>query len=376
MAESATTEASETLIEAEPSTQDMDLEIPIAATEEQLPAADSKRSREDSGEDSSGAKKLKVENSAEEDRLDQLEGTEGDKESDRVSVGPKNFGSSVEMFDYFYKFLHYWPPNVNVNKGSKFCSKHSIEIQAETLASFALSVGQTSVATISSARVHYILGGVARNVAECMSKLRTKPYMISAVGFDMAGFLVFEDIENGTLKAHLNDPLKTPLNWRTRLQIVIGVAAALRVLCLKLLIVNPPKGWPHVQRLSVDLFKFMEPYLHNAELGETIHFLYKGTLRVLLVLLHDFPEFLCDYRFSFCDVIPSSCIQMRNVIRSAFPHNMRLPDPSTPNLKIDLFVEINQSPQIFSEVDAALKAKQMKSDVDEYLKWQKTSKKQ
>ncbi|KAF5961155.1 hypothetical protein HYC85_002364 [Camellia sinensis] len=94
----------------------MDLETPTAATEEQLPAADLKRSREDSGEDSGGAKKLKVEKSAEEDRLDQLEGTEGDKESDRVSVGPKNFGSSVEMFDYFYKFLHYWPPNVNVNK--------------------------------------------------------------------------------------------------------------------------------------------------------------------------------------------------------------------------------------------------------------------
>ncbi|KAI8003070.1 hypothetical protein LOK49_LG08G03457 [Camellia lanceoleosa] len=107
VAESATTDASETLIEAEPSIQDMDLETPIAATEEQLPAADSKRSREDSGEDGGGAKKLKVEKSAEEDRLDQLEGTEGDKESDRVSVGPKNFGSSVEMFDYFYKFLHY-----------------------------------------------------------------------------------------------------------------------------------------------------------------------------------------------------------------------------------------------------------------------------
>ncbi|KAL7248730.1 hypothetical protein ACSBR2_003472 [Camellia fascicularis] len=80
----------------------------------------------------------------------------------------------------------------------------------------------------------------------------------------------------------------------------------------KLLIVNPPKGWPHVQCLLVDLFKFMEPYPRSAELGETIHVLYKGTLRVLLVLLHDFPEFLCDYHFSFCDVIPSSCIQMRN----------------------------------------------------------------
>lgn len=55
---------------------------------------------------------------------------------------------------------------------------------------------------------------------------------------------------------------------------------------------------------------------------------------MLLVLLHDFPEFLCDYHFSFCDVIPPSCIQMRNVILSAFPRNMRLPDPSTPNLKV------------------------------------------
>ena len=60
----------------------------------------------------------------------------------------------------------------------------------------------------------------------------------------------------------------------------------------------------------------------------------QGTLRVLLVLLHDFPEFLCDYHFSFCDVIPPNCIQMRNLILSAFPRNMRLPDPFTPNLKV------------------------------------------
>ena len=55
---------------------------------------------------------------------------------------------------------------------------------------------------------------------------------------------------------------------------------------------------------------------------------------MLLVLLHDFPEFLCEYHFSFCDVIPPNCIQMRNLILSAFPRNMRLPDPFTPNLKV------------------------------------------
>lgn len=136
----------------------------------------------------------------------------------------------------------------------------------------------------------------------------------------------------------------------------------------KILSGNSQKGWPYFQRLLVDLFQYMEPFLRNAELGVPVHFLYKGTLRVLLVLLHDFPEFLCDYHFTFCDVIPPSCIQMRNIILSAFPRNMRLPDPSTPNLKIDLLAEITQSPRILSEVDAAVKLKQMKADIDEYLK--------
>lgn len=66
--------------------------------------------------------------------------------------------------------------------------------------------------------------------------------------------------------------------------------------------------------------------------------LFQGTLRVLLVLLHDFPEFLCDYHYGFCDVIPPNCIQLRNLILSAFPRNMRLPDPFTPNLKVAFVV--------------------------------------
>ena len=67
-----------------------------------------------------------------------------------------------------------------------------------------------------------------------------------------------------------------------------------------------------------------------------LYFISQGTLRVLLVLLHDFPEFLCDYHYGFCDVIPPNCIQLRNLILSAFPRNMRLPDPFTPNLKVGL----------------------------------------
>ncbi|XP_058008298.1 uncharacterized protein LOC110666945 isoform X2 [Hevea brasiliensis] len=162
---------------------------------------------------------------------------------------------------------------------------------------------------------------------------------------------------------HNLQPLKVPLFSFAWLEMVSH-----RSFMPKLLTGNAQKGWPYVQRLLVDLFQFLEPFLRSAELGIPVHFLYKGTLRVLLVLLHDFPEFLCDYHFTFCDVIPPSCIQMRNIILSAFPRNMRLPDPSTPNLKIDLLPEIREVPHILSEVDTALKEKQMKADVDEYLK--------
>ncbi|KAK3001987.1 hypothetical protein RJ639_020386, partial [Escallonia herrerae] len=178
--------------------------------------------------------------------------------------------------------------------------------------------------------------------------------------FDGANFQVLTALANAF---HALQPLKVPGFSFAWLELVSH-----RSFMPKLLTGTAQKGWPYFQRLLVDLFQFMEPFLRNAELGESVHFLYKGTLRVLLVLLHDFPEFLCDFHFSFCDVIPPSCIQMRNIILSAFPRNMRLPDPSTPNLKIDLLAEISQSPRILSEVDAALKSKQIKSDVDEYLK--------
>jgi CCR4-NOT transcription complex subunit 1 len=89
-----------------------------------------------------------------------------------------------------------------------------------------------------------------------------------------------------------------------------------------------------LERLLVELLRFMQPYLRLPDLSEPIRRLYMGTLRVLLVLLHDFPEVLVEFHFSLCDVIPPTCVQMRNLILSAFPRQMRLPDPFTPTLKV------------------------------------------
>lgn len=116
----------------------------------------------------------------------------------------------------------------------------------------------------------------------------------------------------------------------------------------------------------IDLFLFLEPYLRRVELTQPIKKLYEGTLRVLLVLLHDFPSFLAGYHLSFCNVIPENCVQLRNIILSASPRGMATPDPFTPNLKIDLLPETSQAPAILSHVLGPIES--IRSHLDSYLK--------
>ena len=77
---------------------------------------------------------------------------------------------------------------------------------------------------------------------------------------------------------------------------------------------------------------------------------YKGTLRVLLVLLHDFPEFLSKYAYSFCEEIPEKFIQLRNIILASFPKTMRPPDPFYVNNVIFLIFDFFKKFAFFLKV--------------------------
>lgn len=132
-----------------------------------------------------------------------------------------------------------------------------------------------------------------------------------------------------------------------------------------LLLFLDQKAWHIAHQLLIDLFLFLEPYLRRVDLTQPIKKLYEGTLRVLLVLLHDFPAFLAGYQLSFCNVIPENCVQLRNIILSASPKGMTTPDPFTPNLKIDLLPETSQSPLILSNILGPIE--HIKTHVDAYL---------
>lgn len=94
--------------------------------------------------------------------------------------------------------------------------------------------------------------------------------------------------------------------------------------------------------------------------------MYEGMIRVLLVLLHDFPAFLAGYHLSLCNVIPDTCVQLRNIVLSATPKGISPPDPFTPNLKIDLLPEISRNPVVLSNALGPIDM--FRSHLDAYLK--------
>ncbi|QSL65151.1 hypothetical protein MERGE_002456 [Pneumocystis wakefieldiae] len=134
-----------------------------------------------------------------------------------------------------------------------------------------------------------------------------------------------------------------------------------------LLLLPDYKGYPIYNKIIVTLLEFIAPLLEETELHDTTRMLYKGILRLLLVLFHDFPSFLADYHLSFCSVIPSNCIQLRNLILSASPKTIRLPDPFQPGLKADQLPESSQNPTIRTDIDTVLKKFGLRDQINSYL---------
>lgn len=208
--------------------------------------------------------------------------------------------------------------------------------------------------------------------AECKGKhfnqrqfFRIMLNLLSDVGspelnFEKAGFELLTVFCN-TL--HACNPMRVPHFAFAWLDLISN-----RMFMPRLLQVNKQRGWFMFQRLLVQLLHFLEPYMRRVQLNESTRLLYKGTIRVLLVLLHDFPEFLCDYHFAFCDIIPTPCVQMRNIVLSAFPRKMKLPDPFMPNLKVDLLPEIKAAPRILANYTSTLLQQNLKADVDQYAR--------
>ncbi|KAF8460372.1 CCR4-Not complex component, Not1-domain-containing protein [Kalaharituber pfeilii] len=115
-------------------------------------------------------------------------------------------------------------------------------------------------------------------------------------------------------------------------------------------------GWPEYATILETILEYLGRLLNQAELPMVVRILYRGVLRTLLILHHDFPEFLAQYHFILCEAIPPNCVQLRNLILSAYPQSTsEVPDPFRQNLKVDLLPEMRVSPRIAGDVFKALR---------------------
>lgn len=127
-------------------------------------------------------------------------------------------------------------------------------------------------------------------------------------------------------------------------------------------------GWGPYCELMQGLLSYIGEQLKPANISYVAKDLYKGVLRILLILHHDFPEFVAENHFQFCNVIPAHCAQLRNLVLSAYPSSFhKLPDPFREGLKVERLEEMREAPKIAGDVAAPLQRANIKDAVDSAL---------
>jgi CCR4-NOT transcription complex subunit 1 len=120
----------------------------------------------------------------------------------------------------------------------------------------------------------------------------------------------------------------------------------------------------------LSLLRFLAPFLRSGELCDTTRALYMGTLRILLLILHDFPDWLARFAPTLVDAVPDNCVQLINVICSAYPTSefKSLPDPFTVELTIEAVPELARQSTAFSDLNSALQPPDLRTVLDTFLR--------
>lgn len=129
--------------------------------------------------------------------------------------------------------------------------------------------------------------------------------------------------------------------------------------------------WVQYNTLIVDLMIFYKEVCTSGSLNNPeMKLFYKGTLRLLLVLLHDFPDFLCEFSFSLLEEIPEYFMQIRNIILSAYPKETRMPDPFDPDNmgRNEISEEYNNMPNINSKIDERINSHNLNNHIMNCIK--------
>lgn len=115
-------------------------------------------------------------------------------------------------------------------------------------------------------------------------------------------------------------------------------------------------GWNPLLQLLECYFQLIGELLNPLRISHVARQLYQATLKLLVVLHHDFPDFLVENHLSLTAAIPTHCVQLQNMVLATKPnyvHNM--PNPLDNVLKIDQLEEIREDPIIRADPELTLR---------------------
>ena len=134
------------------------------------------------------------------------------------------------------------------------------------------------------------------------------------------------------------------------------------------------KGWGIFLEITEDAIWYICHFLEPNAISTLSIDLYRGLLRIILILHHDFPEFLAENHFRLCNIIPRHCTQLHNLVLSAYPSSFSdLPNPFVTGLKVDRLEEMRKEPRLIGDYTTVLSQANVKSLVDASLRGQETS---
>ena len=106
-------------------------------------------------------------------------------------------------------------------------------------------------------------------------------------------------------------------------------------------------SWPLLQMLIADMCVTVVMSKKSTDDGQNQHplvfqTLYRALLRFILILSHDFPDFMYSSSLTLVKFLPLEFTQARNIILSAAPKNMVIESPLNIDLKVDHLPDVHQ----------------------------------
>jgi CCR4-NOT transcription complex subunit 1 len=139
-----------------------------------------------------------------------------------------------------------------------------------------------------------------------------------------------------------------------------------RLFMPRLLAQDIDNSWAEYHKCLMWLLRFSEPFLKASEMNHSSRSIYRGICRIFCVLVHDFPDFLEEYYHSFVTSIPPNCIQLRNIVLSAFPAT-ESPLPDAHRGLERLGPEMQRIPTIRTDFAEALETGGIKAAIDAHV---------